>query len=311
MTTRAPGMDHALYPFAPLPGRAPLAWPGGAGLALGLIVHLEVWESHPPPGAVRDPRFADPFGTFRPEQRDWARRDYGLRIGFFRVAEALDRFGLTATLAIGTGVLARAPGLLDAALARGWEVAAHGDFATRMLSSALTEAEEAARIEAAAAALAARTGRRPEGWVGQDFGESARTPWLLARAGFRWLADWPNDDRPYPMATEPPILSVPVQSELDDVQLLWHRRIATPRYPGLVAEALEVLAAEGARDGGRSAVLGLHPWLIGMPHRIGHLEAALARIAALRGVWNAPLGAIAAHAAAALTPAPTSEDTGP
>jgi peptidoglycan/xylan/chitin deacetylase (PgdA/CDA1 family) len=289
-------MDHALYPFAPLPGRGRLAWPGGAGVAFGIVVYIEAWESHPPPGAVRDPRFGDPFGTFCPEQRDWARRDYGLRIGFFRVAEALDRFGLKATLAAGTGALARAPGLLDEALARGWEVAAHGDFATRMISSAMTEDQEAAHIEAAAEALAARTGRRPEGWVGQDFGESARTPFLLARAGFRWLADWPNDDRPYGMATVPPIVSVPVQADLDDVQLLWHRRVATPAYPGLVAEAAGVLADEAAAGGeGRSLVLGLHPWLIGMPHRIRYLHAALSRLAALPGLWHAPLGQIAAH----------------
>lgn len=291
MTTRSRGMDHALYPFSPLPARPPLHWPDGAGLALGLVVHFDYWEIDPPEDAVTDPRFRDTFGAFRPDQRTYAWREYGNRIGIFRLMEVMDRHGLTATLAAGTAAIARSPQVIDAALARGWEIAAHGDYATRMVSSAMPEAAEIELIEHSVDVITAASGQRPLGWIGQDFSESTRTPDLLARAGFTYLSDWPNDDQPYLMTTSPPILSIPVQAELDDVQLLWHRRVATPRYPELVAEAAEVLRDEG----GRSLVLGLHPWLLGMPHRIRYLDAALARLVRLGGIWHAPLARISAH----------------
>lgn len=291
MTLIRPGMDHDLYPFSMLPARPPLVWPQGARLALGLVVHFEFWEIDPPDGAISDPRFRDTFGAFRPDQRTYAWREYGNRIGIFRLMEVLDRHGLTATLAAGCAAIARAPRVIDAALARGWEVAAHGDYATRMISSAMSEVAEADLIAQSADVITSVTGTRPTGWIGQDYGQSTRTPALLAASGYRYLADWPNDDQPYLMTTTPPILSIPVQAELDDVQLLWHRRVPTPRYPDLVCEAADVLAHEG----GRSLVLGLHPWLFGMPHRIRHLDAALARLVQMGGIWHAPLARISDH----------------
>jgi len=294
MTERRPGMDHKLYPFSPMPRRPPLGWPGGARLAFAPVVYLEHWELDPPREALRDPRFRDPYGDFRPDYRSYTWREYGARIGFFRIFEVLDRHGLKATVAANAGALERYPQLVGECTRRGWEFAAHGSHATRMVSSAMGEVAERALIAECADAVARATGRRPEGWISQDFGESARTPHLLAEAGFRYLADWPNDDQPYWMTTRPPILSIPCQSELDDVQLLWHRRLLTPRYPALVGEAARVLCGEGAPSG-RSLTLGIHPWLFGMPHRIRYLDEALARIGALDGVWATMLGAIAAH----------------
>ena len=163
-----------------------------------------------------------------------------------------------------------------------------------MVSSALSEDRERALIADCAEAIERATGKRPLGWISQDFGQSARTPRLLAEAGFRYLADWPNDDQPYWMTTAPPILSIPCQSELDDVQLLWHRRLLSPRYPALVEEGFRVLHQEGAGSG-RSFTLGIHPWLFGMPHRIRYLDQTLARLARFEAVWNTTLDAIADH----------------
>ena len=288
---RSPGMDHDLYPFSPMPGRPPLTWPGGARIAFAPVIYLEHWELEPPEGALRDPRFRDPFGDFAPDYRTFTWREYGARIGIFRVFDALDRYGLTATVAANTGALERYPQLVAECLGRGWEFAAHGTHATRMVSSAMSEDEEREFVAHSVAAVERATGTRPSGWISQDWGQSARTPHLLAEAGLRYLADWPNDDQPYWMTTEPPILSIPCQSELDDVQLLWHRRVLTPRYPGLVGEALDVLRGEG----GRSFSQGWIPRLMGMPHRIRYLDAALERLGRLDGVWNATLGGIADH----------------
>jgi allantoinase len=296
---RAPGMDHDHYPFSALPTRPRLAWPGGARVAYAVVVHLEFWELEPPGTVLRDPRFGDANGDFRPDYRPYTMREYGNRVGIFRLFDALDRHGIKATVAANAAACERYPFLVEECLKRGWEIAAHGTHANRMVSSALGAHQERAIIARAAEAVERATGTRPRGWISQDFGESARTPALLAEAGFDYVADWPNDDQPYMLTTKPPLVSIPSQAEWDDVQLLWHRRLATPRYPAFVAEALEVLHQEGA-ESGRYFGLGLHPWLFGMPHRIRYLNEALDRIAGFDGLWQAPLGAIAKHAREAM-----------
>lgn len=297
---RAPGMDHDLYPYSALPDRPPLSWPGGARVAFAVVLHLEHWELDPPAAAVRDPRFKDPMGDFRPDFRAYTLREYGNRVGIFRIFDAFDRHGVRPTVAVNAAACERYPYLIEECVRRGWEFAAHGIHATRMVTAKLTEAQERALIGRAVDTVTAATGRRPRGWVGQDYGETARTPQLLAEAGMEYVADWPNDDQPYPMTTAPSLISIPSQAEWDDVQLLWHRRVFTQRYPALIEEALSVLHAEGASSG-RYFGLGIHPWLFGMPHRIRYLNEALDRIAGFDGLWRATLGEVAGHMRAGTT----------
>jgi hypothetical protein len=94
------------------------------------------------------------------------------------------------------------------------------------------------------------------------------------------------------MKTTPPLVSIPNQMEWDDVTALWLRKVPNERYPDLVGEAAEVLAAEG----GRSFILSLHPWVIGQPHRVKYLRAALDRLNSVDGIWKTTAGGIAAHA---------------
>ena len=161
-----------------------------------------------------------------------------------------------------------------------------------MLSSAMSEDEERAVIARTTDRFKTVLGRQPDGWLGPDSGESPRTLQLLAEAGYRYVLDWPNDDQPYPMKTIPPLVSIPNQMEWDDVTALWLRRVPNERYPDLVGEAAEALAAEG----GRSFILSLHPWVIGQPHRVKHLRAALDRLNSVDGLWKTTAGEIAAHA---------------
>jgi len=282
------GMDHALYRFSALPSRAPFRLPGGARVAICPVVHADDWVLDPPKGAHADPRFGDTYGVFHPDYRTHTWREYGLRIGIFRVFEALDRHGLRATLAINAAAAQKAPVIVEEALGRGWDLAGHGHVANEMVTSQMGEAAEAIHIRSALDTLEAISGERPTGWIGQDFSESRHTPRLLAREGIRWLADWPNDEQPYLMETTPPLLSIPVLSELDDVQSLWHRRIPTPRWPALVCEAYDVLAADGAQSA-RVMVIGLHAWLFGMPHRIRYLDATLAALAERPHAWHTRL----------------------
>ena len=128
------------------------------------------------------------------------------------------------------------------------------------------------------------------GWISQDWGTTPDTAQLLAEAGLRYTLDWSNDDQPYWLRTVPPLLAVPLSSEWDDVQCQWLRNLEPRAHAELAAAAFERLHLE-CREQGRTAgfALGLHPWLCGMPSRIGALRALLARLRAQPDVlWATP-----------------------
>lgn len=287
------GMDHALYAFSPLPGRPALAWPGGAPLALWVVVYLEYWELQGPKESHRAPDVHGMWGHQFPDLRTYTYRLYGERIGIFRILDVLARHGMRATIAAGAEICRRHPQLVAQCAAQGHEIAAHGTHATRMITSRMSEAEERAFITESVEAVERACGKRPRGWFGQDYGESTRTPALVAEAGLDYLADWPNDEQPYYFTTPGrALISIPVQAELDDLQLLWLRQQPTWRYPDLVEAAAERLARDGATHA-RTLGLGLRTWLFGRPHRIRYLDEALARLARRRDVWQAAAGEVA------------------
>jgi allantoinase len=290
MSERIPaGMDNPHYAYSPIGRRPKLAWPEGKTIAFWVLLHLEHWELDPPKDTHRDPRFVGEYGSFHPDYRTWTQREYGNRVGIFRVLDVLDRYQIKATVAVNASAAERYPYLIAQCRKRGYEFIGHGSHATRMLTSRMSEAEERTAIGDALDVLQKATGTRPRGWHGQDYGESARTPVLLAEAGLDYVCDWPNDDQPYSMTVGRPFVSIPSQPEWDDVQQLWLRRLPMPRWPDIVAEAFETLHEEG----GRSFCLSLHPWLIGMAHRIRYLDMALERLSAHGQVWQATAGEIA------------------
>lgn len=309
MTTRRRGMDHGHYPYSALPERPALRWPGGEPVAAWIVLYLEYWELATPAGEHRAPGVHGHWGHFFPDYRTFSYRDYGNRVGFSRVLACLDRYAVPVTVAANAAAIARYPGLVAECVRRGWEIVPHGSHATRMITSAMTEATERAVIADAIAAVRAATGAPPRGWIGQDGNESFRTPELVAQAGLRWLADWPNDEQPYWMTVDPPIVSLPQQQEWDDVQMLWMRQLAMPRYVSGIAEALEVLAEDGRRSA-RTLSLGVHPWLLGQPHRIRYLDEVLARLAASNDVWMTTGSGIADAYVAAVPGIPIQPSTG-
>ncbi len=285
------GMDNPWYDYSPFPTRPRLVWPNNARIASMVVLHLEYWPLVAPEGSHRDGRFVGEYGSFDPDYRIWTQREWGNRIGIFRVLEVLDRYQIRAGVAVNGAAAERYPYLIEQFKKRKYEFIAHGSVANRMLTSKMSEAEEKKEIADSIAAVAKASGQKPTGWLGQDYGESQRTPQLVADAGLDYVLDWPNDDQPYPMKVGKKFVSMPNQPEWDDVQLLWLRRIPMPRYPDIVAEAFERLHGEG----GQVFSLQLHPWLIGMPHRIKYLDEALRRIERLSNAWQATPGEIAAH----------------
>lgn len=289
-----PKSGHDWFDSDPIAARKPVRWPGDAKLAVGLVVSIEHYEMLQEPGATMP--LTLPGGMGRgpyPDFRSYSIREYGNRIGVFRVMEALDRHGLRATAAIDGFTAAHRRPIVDACLRRGWEIAAHGMAVTQVISGKLTEDQERSRIAAAIDAVELAAGRRPAGWHGPEYGESQRTPGLLAELGMKYVLDWPNDELPYAMRTPSgPLVSVPMLVDLDDVFAHWYRKLTMARWQLAVADALDCLLEDGKKQP-RMLVLNLHPWLIGAPWRISYLDAVLADLKRRKGVWCATAGEIA------------------
>jgi peptidoglycan/xylan/chitin deacetylase (PgdA/CDA1 family) len=208
-------------------------------------------------------------------------------VGVFRVLEVLEKHGIKPTVAMDALTAENYPYLVRHCVGRGCEFIGHGIAVTQMITSEMSEEEEERHIRSSVEALRKTTGSAPLGWLGPEYGESARTPQLLARAGVRYVCDWVNDEQPYPMnTTRGELYCLPIMLELDDVKALWDRRVPVARYGAMLKEAFDEMYRDGAENG-RLLVLNLHPWLIGQPFRIGHLDSALGHMMAQAGVWAA------------------------
>ncbi len=299
---RLPGMDHAHYPFRTLREAPRFAWPDGARIAFTVTLMLEHWELNPPEGANRDPRMVSTLGSFQPDWLTWSQRQYGARVGIFRVLEMLDRFAITPSVALGAGAATHYPELVDECARRGACFLAHGTHATRRITSRMDEAEERAFIAASRAAVHAATGTDPQGWAGQDFNGSDRTTALLTEAGFAYTMDWANDDRPYllgPYGTgenRRHLLALPPQPEWNDMECMWLRRVPPSVWSDNLADAFDFLHGEG----GGVFNLTLHPHVIGQAHRIRYLGDALVRILGKNHIWRATTDEVAREAVSQL-----------
>jgi peptidoglycan/xylan/chitin deacetylase (PgdA/CDA1 family) len=285
---------HDLFDYQPIGARGGYAWPNGARLAVAFVVSIEYYEMRHAPGAAMPLSLPGGFGRGPyPDFRSFSHREYGNRVGIFRLAEMLGRHGIQATAAIDARNALERPEIVQLCKDKGWEFAAHGEAVTRLISSKLDEAEERRQIQASLEAVRKAAGVGARGWHGAESGESARTPGLLAEMGVRYLLDWPNDELPYTMRTPSgSIVSIPMAIDLDDVFATWHRKLSMPRWARSVSDALDRLLADAATLP-RMLVLNLHPWLIGQPWRITYLAEVLADLKKRKGLWLTTAGAIA------------------
>lgn len=286
--TRGIGSDNPYVPWSPLPSRAPLRWPNNARVAVCVIISLEQLEPTPPEGCLVPPsgRYGGPYPTtFDPLGA--VLREYGNRVGVFRVMEALDRRHVRACVAMDASLAKRNAFLVNECLRRAWEFLGHGLVFSRMVSERMSEDEEREYLRSSLAMLTEATEQAPRGWIGADYGESARTVRLLAELGVEYVCDWPNDEQPYRMTVpNGRMVGLPVSVELDEVFTHRLRGVPIMQWRDLVCDCFDQLYADGETTG-RLLVLHLHPYLIGQPFRMRYLEEALDYIIARPDIWLA------------------------
>ena len=294
---RRHGMDHDRYAWSMLEDRAPIAWPDQKPLALWINVTLE----HFPLDAKGEGFKAHGSMTMPyPDLRHYTLRDHGNRVGVFRVLEALAAHGFQASFAINGELARRYPVLLCRIAATGGEILAHGWNMDCVHHGGLDEARERQWIADTLAALAPHVPAGIRGWLSPARSQSQRTPELLREAGLAWCSDWVNDELPYRFETaNGPLATLPLPLELEDRFVIGENLHAESEWADQCIDAADFLLAEArALGAGRLLALNLHPWVIGQPHRIKHLERVLAHLAARReALWNAMPSAILARAA--------------
>jgi allantoinase len=279
------GMDHDRYPWSTVPQRKKISWPGGARIALWIVPALEWFpldmkgKPFKPPGALM---------AAYPDLRHYTLRDYGNRVGIFRVMKALDRFGIRVSVAVNAAVAVRYPSLIKACIDRGWEVIANGLDMDHLHYEGLPKDQEKKLVEDTLAILRRASRQKVRGWLSPARSESFVTPDLAAATGIDYVCDWVNDDLPYAMRTESrSIHSMPLSNDIDDCTILIQNGHSEDSFTQQVCDQFDALYKEAAIGGGRIFTLLLHPWVIGQPYRIGALERILDHITSHKEIWSA------------------------
>jgi allantoinase len=264
--------------YSPIAGRAPLKLPGGARMVVWTIVNVEEWDiDQTMPRTVLTPPAG---GSPMPDIPNWAWHEYGNRVGFWRMLEALDALQIKATLAInGTAVRTYEP-ISRAALERGWEFIGHG-YTQRNMQKVASERDDIAKTTEA---IRAFTGKAPRGWLGPGLTETWETPDLLAEAGYDYVCDWVLDDQPVLLKTRTkPLVNIPYTQENNDIAMMLIQNHPALEYYRRAMDQFEQLYAD-SRDCARVMALVVHPYIMGAPHRLKYYRRALAEIRARKDV---------------------------
>ena len=285
--------EHAYYAPNPIVERAPLRWPNGARLALAIVISIEFYELQPSPGGFIPPNMPGAFGRGPyPDFRNYTHREYGPRVGLFRLMDLLRDKQIKATAAIDARTVIERPFIVQHCLESGWEIAAHGRAVTDVVSSQMTENQERDYIAASIDAVSKAAGTPPRGWHGAEYGESHRTVQLLGESGIDYVLDWPNDEQPYLMhAGDRSLVALPMSVDLDDVIAHWQHKLSMRRWRQAVTDAVDQLCIDGERSG-RVLVLNIHPWLMGQAFRTTYFSEVLDYVRNRSGVWLTTAGEI-------------------
>ncbi len=262
-------MSNPRIPYQMSSQRQKLAPPGGRPLMVHVVLNVEHWrfDQPMPRKIIPGPQGFDSV----PDIPNFAWAEYGMRCGMPRILGLLAERGLVASTALNAGVIDAHPAAAEAMAEAGWEFIGHG-FHQRALDA---EADEAALVTQALDKIAGFTGTAPRGWLGPGLRESADTPDILKAAGLDYVCDWVVDDLPCWMTTKHgPLIAMPYNLEINDSVLYAVEKHSSPEIYERLKATLATFDGE-LGDQPRVLALGLHPHLIGVPHRIGYLARML------------------------------------
>ena len=264
--------------YSAIKDRPRLVLPENARLVVWVIINVEEWNPRETmPRTVLPPPAG---GSPEPDIPNWAWHEYGNRVGFWRMLEVLDRFGIRAVLAINGSAITTYEPIARAAHERGWEFMGHG-FGQKNMQKV---PDERADIVKTTQAIRQFTGRAPRGWLGPGLTETWQTPDILAEEGYDYVCDWVLDDQPVVLKTRTrPLVSIPYTQECNDVAMILVQHHKATEYRDRAIDQFEQLYSDAQPSARIMALVG-HPYIMGAPHRFRYFREALEHIHARPGV---------------------------
>jgi allantoinase len=279
-------MEHQRFEYSPIVQRPPLRLPQGARIAVWIVPNIEHFH-YDKPAMSLTPMTAG----LKPDVLNYAWRDYGVRVGIWRIMEILRRQGFPATAAINSEACLRYPQIVEAGNRLGWEWLAHGENNSSLFTGMPPDVERKI-IGGVLDTIEKCTGVRSRGWLGPALSETDNTLDILSEAGVGYVADWCNDEQPYRIRTRNgSIVALPYTLELGDIPIFLTHGGTGEDFFSIVTDQFATLYEEG-QSSPRIMCLALHPYITGHPFRARHLERALAHIGQHEGVWRATGGQI-------------------
>lgn len=280
---RKRGYDHDLYPWTMLHERKPVAWPDGRSVAVWVCIDLEWFPITPEDKPFRAPGHMQ---TPYPDYRHYTSREYGTRVGFYRLLDALAKAGVKASVAANSAVAERYPEVIADIMAAGHEIIAHSTDMNGTIATGLDEADEKALIDGALGVLERVSGVRPRGWLSIARSQSWNTVRLLKAAGVDYCCDWVNDELPWRFNNG--LINLPLNHELSDRQIITVQQQSADSYVQQMKDAFDWLAREAKQTGGgRMLPLNVTPYILGLPYRIDAFERLLLDLAGRPEAWFA------------------------
>ena len=280
---------HGRYEYSPIPRRQRFRWPGGKKLAVYFALGVEHYAFGEGMAENLVP------GMPAPDVLNTSWREYGNRVGAWRVLETFARRNLPLAILLNSAVCEAAPELVQACASRGCEFIAHG-YSNSDTLAVMAEEPQLAYLRRVAAQIERATGRAPEGWASPWMAETLQTPDLLHESGYGYLLDWCMDDQPVWMKTRTGrILSVPYSQELNDSSAIIGRQIDAADFAGMVVDQFDEMLQT---DDDQALVMSviLHAFIIGQPFRLRAFTRAVEHMLQARDdIWITQPGAIAKH----------------
>lgn len=270
------------YDHLPIVQRKPFQWPGGKTLAVWIINNVEVWHYDSPVGTATSPNFRN----IAPDVINYAWREYGMRVGIWRIMEVLDAAKVRSTVALNSAVCQVFPKVIEEMKKRGWEFMGHGITNSEDLARLSLEKEKEV-IQTTLKTIEECTGKRPTGWLGPGLVETINTLDILGEEGVQYVGDWNNDDLPYPMKVKKgKLYSIPYSLEINDLPLFLRKNYSGQQYLQAVKDQFDTLYSDSKKLS-RVMAIPIHPFLVGQPLNIRYFQRAIAHIKKHEGVWFA------------------------
>jgi hypothetical protein len=282
---------HDRYDFSPITKRPDWHWPNGARLAFFVAPNIEEFSFGEGLGIELN------FKQREPDIPNYSWRDWGNRVGVWRLIELMDEFRIPATVLMNTAIYHHSPDVSDAFRARRDEIVGHGRTNGERQGD-MDEATEATMIREVTATIVEREGKSPRGWMGPWVSESAVTPDLLQEAGYTYTMDWACDDQPIWLRTRSGgrLLAVPYARPTNDLPIMHAAKMAPSVWADILIDQIDELLLQSQRQ---PIVwnLSLHPFMM-HGFRLRHLRRVFAHLHSLgESVWMTRAGDIAAYAA--------------